>query len=100
MSDIYIDSAVLGRVRSNIKRIGDIMEHPGREMDEVDGNSMGVTELATRMNDFGDEWSYGIKQIKKFSSSAVKTLDKMQKAFEEMDDKLAQELRKSREDCA
>jgi hypothetical protein len=100
MSDIYIDFDVLNRVRGNIKHIGEIMERPGREMDEVDGDAMGVSMLASRMNDFGDEWSYGIKQIKKYSGAAVKTLDKMKKAFEDLDDTLAQELRKSREGCA
>lgn len=100
MSDIYIDFDVLKRVRGNIKSIGELMERPGQEMDDVDGNAMGVTALASRMDDFGDEWSYGIKQIKKFSGAAVKTLDKIEKAFTEIDEKLAHELRKSREECA
>ena len=97
MSDIRIDIGVLHRVRSDIERIGEIMERPGREMDEVDGDSMGVSLLASRMNDFGDEWSYGIKQIKKYSGAAVKALDTMKNEFEELDDKLAEALRKSQE---
>ncbi|MFI6492766.1 hypothetical protein [Streptomyces sp. NPDC050564] len=100
MSDIYLDIDVLDRVRKNIKSIGDLMERPGQEMDEVDGNAMGVMALASRMDDFGGEWSYGIKQIKKFSGAAVKTLDKIEKEFKEIDAKLAHELRKSREECA
>ncbi|WP_327431341.1 hypothetical protein [Streptomyces sp. NBC_01236] len=80
MSGIYVELDVLKRVRGSIKSIGDLMERPGQEMDEVDGNAMGVTALASRMDDFGDEWSYGIKQIKKFSGAAVKTLDKIEKA--------------------
>lgn len=100
MSDIRIDFDVLDRVRRDIKHIGELMEGPGKEMDQVDGDSMGVSMLAARMNDFGDEWSYGIKQIKKFSGAAVKELDKMKRAFEHLDDKLAAELRKSRENCA
>lgn len=100
MSDIYIDFDVLKRVRGDIKRISEIMERPGREMEEVDGASMGVSLLASRMNEFGDEWSYGVKQIKKYSGAAVKTLDKMQKAFEGLDDTLAKELRKAREEPA
>jgi len=99
MSDIRIDIAVLNRVRGDLAHIGAIMERPGREMDDVDGDSMGVSMLASRMNDFGDEWSYGIKQITKFSGAAVKTLDAMKKAFEDLDDKLAHELRKAQEGC-
>jgi hypothetical protein len=100
MSDIYVDIDVLDRVRKNIKSIGDLMERPGQEMDEVDGNAMGVMALASRMDDFGDEWSYGIKQIKKFSGAAVKTLEKIEKEFKKIDEKLAHELRKSRKECA
>lgn len=100
MSDIRIDFDVLDRIRRDIKHIGELMEGPGKEMDEVDGDSMGVNMLAARMNDFGDEWSYGIKQIKKFSDVAVKELDKVKRAFEHLDDKLEAELRKSRENCA
>ncbi|MFD5236009.1 hypothetical protein [Streptomyces tendae] len=99
MSDIYIDFEVLARVRSNIDHIAEVMERPGREMDEVDGESMGVSALASRMNDFGDEWSYGIKQISKYSGAAVKMLDKMKKAFEDIDDTLAKELRKAQGQC-
>ncbi|MGW4922581.1 hypothetical protein [Streptomyces parvulus] len=36
MSDIHIDFGVLNRVRSDIEHIGEIMERPGNEMDEVD----------------------------------------------------------------
>lgn len=97
MSDIYIDFDVLDRVRRDIRRIAEIMERPGREMGEVNGNSMGVPELAWRMNEFGDEWSYGIKQISKFSDSAGKSLDEIKESFEGLDGKLASELRESKE---
>ncbi|MFF4306412.1 hypothetical protein [Streptomyces sp. NPDC001601] len=88
---------MLQRVRDDIQHIGEIMQRPGREMDEVDGVAMGVFVLAVRMNDFGDEWSYGIKQIEKFSGAAVKALDGIRKAFEGLDDRVAEELRRSRE---
>ncbi|MEU6995601.1 hypothetical protein ABZ953_33715 [Streptomyces sp. NPDC046465] len=39
-------------------------------MEQVTGGAMGVPELARRMDDFGDEWSYGIKQLTKFSGKA------------------------------
>ncbi|MFF2363557.1 hypothetical protein ACFVU0_12675 [Streptomyces sp. NPDC058122] len=91
---------MLDRVRRDMKHIGELMEGPGKETDEVDGDSMGVTTPAARMNDFGDEWPYGIKQIKKFSGAAVEELDKMKRAFEHLDDKLEEELRKSWQKCA
>ncbi|MEU9972439.1 hypothetical protein [Streptomyces sp. NPDC051014] len=95
--DIFVDFDVLRRVRDDIRHVGEIMRRPGREMDEVDGAAMGVFALAVRMNDFGDEWSYGIRQIEKFSDAAVKALDGIQRAFEGLDDRLAEELRRSPE---
>ncbi|MEV5005824.1 MULTISPECIES: hypothetical protein [unclassified Streptomyces] len=100
MSDILIDLDVLSRVRGDLKHIGEILERPGREMDGVDGDAMGVGVLASRMNEFGDEWAYGIKQIKKYSGAAVKVLDQMKKAFDDLDRKLDEELRKSQKGCA
>ncbi|MFD4633281.1 hypothetical protein ACFVYR_25395 [Streptomyces sp. NPDC058284] len=98
MSDIRIDFAFLARVREDLRHVTDIMKRPGREMDDVDGVSMGVPELSFRMNDFGDEWSYGIKQIGKYSEAAVKTLTKMEKAFEDVDEKLAHALERAKKD--
>ncbi|MEU6480721.1 hypothetical protein ABZ858_28350 [Streptomyces sp. NPDC047017] len=66
------------------------MRKPGRDMAQVSGDSMGVPELAKRMDDFGDEWSYGIKQLTKFSEKASKALLDMKHAFEELDHELAQ----------
>ncbi len=75
------------------------MERPGREMETVDGVSMGVAELALRMSDFGHEWSYGIKQISKFSSAAVKALDKIEEAFDGLDERVAKALAESGAGC-
>lgn len=92
MADIYIDMEVLDRVRRNIESISALMTKPAREMEAVDGKSMGVTELARRMDSFGDEWSYGVGQLAKFSDAAAKALAQVKKGFEELDGKLANEL--------
>ncbi|WP_408648973.1 hypothetical protein [Streptomyces poriticola] len=66
------------------------MKRPGREMEQVTGHAMGVPELASRMDDFGDEWSYGIKQLTKFSKQASKALLKVKQSFEDLDQELAE----------
>ncbi|MFD0070805.1 hypothetical protein ACFV99_06655 [Streptomyces sp. NPDC059944] len=48
MSDIRIDFDVLQRVRGDIEHIRELMDGPSKEMDEVDGDSMGVSMLAAR----------------------------------------------------
>ena len=95
MSDLYIDGAVLARVRSNLANIRDLMETPAREMREVTGSAMGAQSLARRMDEFGDEWSYGIGKLGEFAGSAVEALDSVEQAFEDADTNLAQALRQA-----
>jgi hypothetical protein len=85
---------VLNRVRHNLDHIAELMKKPGGEMKEVTGSSMGVPELARRMDDFGDEWSYGIKQLTKFSEKASEALLTVKEAFEKLDDELAEASKK------
>ncbi|MFJ3665789.1 hypothetical protein ACIPSE_04975 [Streptomyces sp. NPDC090106] len=94
MSDLSADYATLNRVRHSLDHIAELMKKPGREMEHVTGDSMGVPKLAQRMDDFGDEWSYGIKQLTKFSEAASKALLKVKESFEKLDDELADANRK------
>lgn len=97
MSDVYIDGAVLARVRSNLAGIRDRMQTPAREMREVTGSAMGARDLARRMDDFGNEWAYGIGKLSEFAGSAVEALDRIERAFDEADTSLAQALREAGE---
>ncbi|NUV54856.1 hypothetical protein G6W51_18425 [Streptomyces coelicolor] len=94
MSDLSADYATLNRVRHNLDHIAELMKKPGREMEQVTGDAMGVPELAKRMDDFGDEWSFGIKQLTKFSEKASKALVKVKESFEKLDHELAEAGRK------
>lgn len=95
MSDLYIDGQVLENVRRNLGRIGKLLEGPIREMEQVDAKSMGARDLEKRMAEFGDEWSYGIGELRKFSAGAVKGLNKIERAFEQLDADLAAALEKA-----
>ncbi len=97
MADLYIDGAMLGRVRSNLARIEQLLEVPAREMRSVDGRAMGAPALESRMNDFGDEWSYGIGKLGEFSASAVEALDKIQESFRQADVALADALSEAKQ---
>ena len=95
MTDLYIDGAMLQRVRTNLNDIGDLLKGPGRAMARVDAAAMGASALEQRMNSFGDEWSYGIKKLSGFAKSAVEALDNIEKAFDDADKNLADELNKA-----
>jgi hypothetical protein len=92
VSDVYISAEVLSRVRSNLGSIRQLMERPARAMREVTGSAMGAAALARRMDEFGNEWSYGIDKLGDFAGVAVEALDRIEHAFEEADTALAQAL--------
>ena len=93
MSDLYIDGAVLARVRSDLLGIRDLLEQPAREMREVSGAAMGAPALARRMDEFGDEWAYGIGKLGGFAADAAEALDRISAAFREADVSLGEALR-------
>lgn len=93
MADLYIDAAALQRLRANLANIRELLERPGRELAAMDSRGVGPENLCSRMGEFGDEWSYGIGQLGKFSESAVTALDQIERVFADVDNKLAQALR-------
>ncbi|MEU4926971.1 hypothetical protein AB0G54_10770 [Streptomyces yokosukanensis] len=95
MSDLYIDNAMLQRVRKNLAHIDELLTKPAKAMEAVDVRAMGASELEKRMESFGNEWHYGIKQLKKFSGTAVKALNKIEEKFTGLDTELARQLSKA-----
>ncbi|MEU1115825.1 MULTISPECIES: hypothetical protein [unclassified Streptomyces] len=95
MSDLYIDGEMLRRVRRNMGNIEDLLGKPIRAMGDIDARSMGATDLERRMEDFGEEWEYGIGQLRKFSKGAAKTLAHIEDTFEKLDVDLASALSKA-----
>lgn len=92
MSDLYIDNAMLKRVRDNLAHIGDVLDKPAKAMADVDAKAMGASALERRMDEFGDEWSYGFGQLRKFAKGAVEALDQIEKGFADLDKDLAAAL--------
>lgn len=89
MSDLYIDGAMLARVRENFRRIESMLDAPGRDMRSLDAHEVGHPDLENRMDEFGSEWEYGIQQLGEFAGSAVTALDTIDDAFREADTDLA-----------
>lgn len=44
------------------------------------------------MQEFGDEWSYGIGKLGEYSGTAVEALDQIRSAFQDLDDDLTKSL--------
>ncbi|MDT0269158.1 hypothetical protein RM844_22995 [Streptomyces sp. DSM 44915] len=87
--DLYLDYDLLGTNRDNIRGIAQLLEGPCRAMADVNGSDMGVDRLEQRMDDFGDEWEYGIGKLAEFSDAAATCLDEVLVAFRDIDEALA-----------
>lgn len=98
MGDLYIDGAMLERVRANFRDITDLLGGPAQDMRRVDGHEIGPDGLESKVREFGSEWEYGISQLGEFSSSVVEALDSIEQAFDEADTNLAQALRDAMEE--
>ena len=95
MADVFIDGAVLARVRSDLRRVRDLAEGPGRAMRDLDSSAAGSPALVRRLDDFGHEWAYGIGQLARFADGAADALDELDRMFAEADRKLADALRQA-----
>lgn len=95
-SDLYIDGAMLERVKNNFKHIEKLLRDPSRAMKELDANEVGPSKLEQRMDDFSDDWNYGIGQLGEFSDSVVEALQSIADAFDEADTNLADALNQAK----
>ena len=95
MADLYIDGQVLNAVRADLRNVRELAQRPGREMAQIDSSAVGSPALVARMDEFGQEWSYGIGKIADFSGSAADALDRLGQAFAEADKSLTDALNKA-----
>jgi hypothetical protein len=92
MSDLYIDGAMLDRVKTNFKNIESLLRGPSRAMKDLDANEVGPSRLEARMDEFSDDWDYGIGQLGEFADSVVEALQSIADAFDKADTDLAAAL--------
>lgn len=90
--DLYIDGAMLRRVRRNLDQVEDLLGRPASDMKALDGSEIGPSRLRSRVTEFADEWAYGIEQLGEFSVSAVEALQSIEDAFTQADTDLAAAL--------
>jgi hypothetical protein len=98
-SDLYIDGAMLEHVRKSLTDVQTILTAPGRNMAQIDWEAMGDAHLAETVQQFGDEWRYGIEQLGEVSDGAVTALDAIRDAFEQADTDLADALNAAKEEA-
>jgi hypothetical protein len=93
MSDLRLDGPICEHLRKTFSTVADRMGNARRTLSHTDGSVVGASKLVDDVHDFADEWGYGMKQLGKHADGAVKMIDKIGKAFGELDKELAEAMK-------
>ncbi|MGA5375433.1 hypothetical protein ACPCSD_30815 [Streptomyces griseoincarnatus] len=93
MSDLTLEDTVFESLKKTFSSISDRMEDARRSLRGADASAVGESKLVEDVQDFADEWGYGIKQLGKHTHGAVKMINTIGKTFGDVDLELAQSLK-------
>lgn len=93
MPDLYVQDAVLAELRSRLAGLCGRLEGACGGLRQVDAAGMGAVPLIERLDDFANEWNYGIGQIGKRTDGAVNALVQIGRTFDEVERVLAEACR-------
>ncbi|GGQ67010.1 hypothetical protein ACWDMR_03545 [Streptomyces althioticus] len=93
MSDLTLEDTVFESLKKTFSSISDRMEDARRSLRGTDASAVGESKLVEDVQDFADEWGYGIKQLGKHTHGAVKMINTIGKTFGDLDLELAQSLK-------
>ncbi|CAL9305677.1 hypothetical protein ACWDLL_00305 [Streptomyces griseoincarnatus] len=93
MSDLTLEDTVFESLKKTFSSISDRMEDARRSLRGADASAVGESKLVEDVQDFADEWGYGIKQLGKHTHGAVKMINTIGKTFGDLDLELAQSLK-------
>ncbi|MBC9726102.1 hypothetical protein [Streptomyces sp. TRM68367] len=93
MSDLRLDDTIFAHLKKTFSSISDRMEDTRRALRGTDASAVGESKLIEDVQDFADEWGYGIKQLGKHTHGAVKMINKIGESFGGLDLELAESLK-------
>lgn len=93
MADLYVHSSVLDSMRNGLSTISGRLEGALGELRRLDAEAVGAPPLIDGVDEFAQEWRYGVEQIGRRTETRVQALTKIGQAFDEADSKLAQACR-------
>ncbi len=96
MSDLTLDDTVFHHLKTTFSSISDRMEATRRTLRGTDASAVGEAKLIEDVQDFADEWGYGIKQLGKHTHGAVKMISTIGDTFGKLDLDLAASLKAAR----
>ncbi|MEU9406078.1 hypothetical protein AB0E08_10275 [Streptomyces sp. NPDC048281] len=93
MSDLRLEDTIFQDLKKTFSSISDRMETTRRTLRSADASAVGEKQLIEDVQDFADDWGYGIKQLGKHTQGAVKMIDKIGESFGKLDLDLAESLK-------
>ncbi|MFG3209104.1 hypothetical protein [Streptomyces tendae] len=93
MSDLTLDDTIFEHLKTTFSTISDRMEAARRSLRGADASAVGESQLVEDVQDFADEWGYGIKQLGKHTQGAVKMINTIGDTFSKLDLDLAESLK-------
>ncbi|MFD6922038.1 hypothetical protein ACFV99_17735 [Streptomyces sp. NPDC059944] len=93
MSDLRLEDTIFEDLKETFSSISDRMESTRRTLRGTDASAVGESKLVEDVQDFADDWGYGIKQLGKHTQGAVKMIDKIADSFGKLDLDLAESLK-------
>ena len=73
MSDLRLEDTIFAHLKKTFSSISDRMEDARRDLKGTDAAAVGETQLIEDVQDFADEWGYGIKQLGKHTQGAMES---------------------------
>ncbi|MER5384227.1 hypothetical protein OG788_26245 [Streptomyces sp. NBC_00647] len=93
MSDLRLEDTIFEDLKKTFSDISDRMETTRRTLRGADASAVGESKLVEDVQDFADDWGYGIKQLGKHTHGAVKMINKIGDSFSKLDLDLAESLK-------
>jgi hypothetical protein len=93
MTDLRLEDTIFQDLKKTFSSISDRMETTRRTLKGTDTSAVGESKLVEDVQDFADDWAYGIKQLGKHTHGAVKMINKIGESFGKLDLDLAESLK-------
>lgn len=93
MSDLRLTDAAVTSLRGDLRCVADDLSTARRRLGGHDTAALGAPKLVRRLEDFSDDWNYGLGKLADQVATASADLDVIEKTFADVDTKLSESCR-------
>lgn len=92
MSDLRLTDAAVNALRGDLCSVADDLSTARRRLGGHDTAALGAPKLVRRLQDFADDWDYGLGKLGEQVGTATGDLDTIRRTFDAVDAQLAESL--------